>query len=407
MNPGVVIRGGYGITDDLEGTGANLRLSQNAPFIFQFSNTALTPTTASAGTPTPVENGFAQAPGNVLLSSTRYEAWSTKLRPALIQQFNLTTQVLLNSKTSAQIAYVGQLGQHLVVPENANQYTTNNVPSSAPFINLVGSGGLVYLTQSEGYSNYNALQGTIRHQQSSGLEYTFNYTWSKSMTNNPGFYGVSGVDGASVFPQNIYNPHGDYGVAGYDTRNAVNFTTVYQLPFGRGRQFGSHWNRLLDEAIGGWKLSGDAILYSGFPVTITSTNVANAGASTARANQYLPLIVKNRSLPHWFGTDPSAVACSGAFNGTCAYGPELTNTFGTAHVNTARAPGYRIIDMSLFKEFRTYKEEAISFRADAFNTFNLASYAAPNASVVSSSFGLIASTLSPARQFQFSAKYRF
>jgi hypothetical protein len=142
-------------------------------------------------------------------------------------------------------------------------------------------------------------------------------------------------------------------------------------------------------------------------VTITSTNVANANASTARANQYLPLIVKNRTLPHWFGTDPSAVACSGAFNGTCAYGPELTNTFGTTHVNTQRAPGYRIIDMSLFKEFRTYKEQVILFRADAFNAFNIASYAAPNASIVSSSFGLIASTLSPARQFQFSVKYRF
>lgn len=407
MHPNIVVRGGYGITDDMEGTGANLRLSQNAPFIFQFSNTGLTPTNTSPGTPTPVENGFAQAPGNVSVSSTRYEAWSHRLRPSLIQQFNLTTQILLSSKTSAQLAYVGQLGQHLVIPQNANQYTTPGVSSTAPFASLVGTGGLVYLTQSEGYSNYHAMQATIRHRQSNGLEYTFNYTWSKVMTNNPGFYGVSGVDGASVFPQNIYNPHGDYGVAGYNTPNAVNFTAVYQLPFGHGRQFGSNWNRLLDESIGGWKLSGDAILYSGFPVNITSTNVANAGASTARANQYLPLIVKNRSLAHWFGTDPSASPCGGAFNGTCAYGPELANSFGTAHVNTERAPGYRIIDMSVFKEFSIYREQVILFRADAFNAFNIASYAAPNASIVSSSFGLIASTLSPARQFQFSAKYRF
>jgi hypothetical protein len=412
MNPGVVIRGGYGITDDLEGTGANLRLSQNAPFIFQFSNTALTPTATSGGTPTPVENGFAQAPGNVQVSSTRYEAWSHRLRPALIQQFNLTTQFLLNSKTSAQIAYVGQLGQHLIVPENINQYTTPNVPSSSPYFNLVGAGGLVYLTQSEGYSNYNAMQTTIRHQQNNGLEYTFNYTWSKSMTNNPGFYGVTGVDGASVFPQNVYDPHGDYGVSGFDTRNAVNFTAVYQLPFGHGRQFGAHWNRLLDEAIGGWKLSGDAILYSGFPVTITSTNVSNTNNSTARANQYGPLTVRNRSLLHWFGTDPSAVPCTGAqvVNGVrqpCAYGPDLTNTFGTARVNTERAPGYRIIDMSLFKEFRTYKEQVILFRVDAFNAFNIVSYAEPAASVSSTTFGQITASLSPARQFQFSAKYRF
>lgn len=407
MNPGVVIRGGYGITDDLEGTGANLRMSQNAPFIFSFANTGLAPTANSGGTPTPVENGFAQAPGNVSVASTQYKAWAHNLRPALIQQFNLATQILLNNKTTAQIGYVGEAGQHLIVPEQANQYTTPGVPSTGPYYKLVGSGGIVYLTQSEGYSNYHGLQATIRQRESHGLEYTFNYTFSKSMTNNPGFYGVSGVDNSSVFQQNIYNPHGDYGVAGTDSRNAVNFNAVYALPFGHGREFGAHWNRLVDAAIGGWKISGDAILYSGFPVTISSTNVANANSSAARANQYRPLIVRDRSLTNWFGSDPSAKPCTGADNGTCAYGPELANTFGTAHVNTERAPGYRIIDMSLFKEFRTYKEQVLLFRADAFNAFNLASYAAPSNSVNSSTFGQITSTLSPARQFQFSAKYRF
>jgi Carboxypeptidase regulatory-like domain/TonB dependent receptor len=407
MNPGVVIRGGYGITDDLEGTGANLRMSQNAPFIFQFANTSLSPTATSGGTPAPVENGFAQAPGNVAVASTQYKAWAHNLRPALIQQFNLATQVLLNSNTTAQIGYVGEVGQHLIVPEQANEYTTPGVPASGPYYKLVGAGGIVYLTQSEGYSNYHGLQVTVRQRASHGLEYTFNYTFSKSMTNNPGFYGVSGVDNSSVFQQNIYNPHGDYGVAGTDSRNAVNFIEVYALPFGHGRDFGSNWNRLIDGAIGGWKISGDAILYSGFPITISSTNVANSNASAARANQYMPLIVKNRSLTNWFGTDPSAKPCSGAFNGTCAYGPELTNTFGTAHVNSERAPGYRIIDMSVFKEFRTYREQVILFRADAFNAFNMASYSAPSNSANSSTFGLITSTLSPARQFQFSAKYRF
>lgn len=408
MNPAVVIRGGYGITDDMEGTGSNLRLTQNPPYIFQFANTAVTPTANSGGTPTPVENGFAQAPGNVSVSTTRFQAYSSKLRPSVIQQFNLTTQVLLDTKTTFQLSYVGQLGKHLIVPQNADQWTTPGVSSSAPFIHLVGTGGQVYETQSEGFSNYNALQTQIRHRQSNGLEYTFNYTFSKAMTDNPGFYGVQGVDGASVFPQNIYNPRGDYGPAGYDTRNAVNFTAVYALPFGHGRQFGANWNRWIDEGLGGWKLSGDAILYSGFPITIGSANVANANAGTARANQYLPMRIVHRTLTNWFGTDPSAKPCTGnTFNGVCAYGPEITNSFGTARVGTERAPGYRIIDMSMFKEFRTYREQVILFRADAFNAFNMASYAAPNSTVTSTSFGMITKTLSPARQFQFSAKYRF
>ena len=403
-NPIMVIRGGYGITDDMEGTGANLRMTQNPPFVFQYLNTAQTPTSTSGGTPLSVKSGFGS---NAVGSSTLYNAWSPRIRPSLIQNFNLTTQLLLNSKTSMQAGYVGQVGQHLIIPENANQWTTPGVSSSAPFAALVGTGGTVYLTQSEGYSNYHALQVQVRQRETFGLEYTINYTWAKSMTNNPGFYGVTGVDGASVFQQNIYDPHADYGVSGFDTRNSVNGTMVFALPFGHGRHFGGTWNRWLDEAAGGWKISGDAILYSGFPITITATNVSNANAKTARANQYLPLIVRNRSLLNWFGTDPSATPCGTTFNGTCAYGAEQANTFGTAHVGTERAPGYRIIDMSVFKEFRTYKEQVILFRADAFNAFNMASYAAPTASVSSAGFGLIASTLSPARQFQLSAKYRF
>jgi len=408
LNPGVVIRGGYGITDDLEGTGANLRLTQNSPYIYQFTNVSTTPTAASGGTPQAVESGFAQAPGNVSVASTAYHAWAHNLRPSLIQEYNLTTQVILNSKTTFQLGYVGEVGQHLIVPENVNQYTTPGASSSAPYAKLVGTAGTVYLTQSEGLSNYNAMQVTIRQRESHGLEYTFNYTLSKSMSNNPGFYGVTGVDGASVFPQNIYNPHGDYGPEATDSRNTVSFTMVYALPFGHGRDFGNHWNRLVDEAIGGWKISGNAILYSGFPITMTSTNYANANAGTARANQYRPLIVKNRSVSHWFGTDPSATPCGGVDDSHCAYGVESQNSFGTSHVNTERAPGYRIIDMSLFKEFRTFRDEALMFRVDGFNVFNLASYGAPGASVSSSSaYGVISSTLTPARQFELSAKYRF
>ena len=407
MNPQVVIRGGYGITDDMEGTGANLRLSQNAPFISQYSNTGVGPSTTGGGTYVGAGQGFSV--GSTTFSSTRYEAWDHNLKPALIQQFNLTTQVLLNSKTTFQVGYVGQLGQHLVIPENVNQYTTPGTPSTAPFAKLVGTGGLVYYTTAEGYSNYHGMQVQIRQRVSHGLEYTFNYTFSKALTNNPGFYRqVKRCRRRERVPaEHLRNPHGDYGPAGYDTRNAVNFVGVYDIPFGHGRDFGTDVNRFVDWAIGGWRLSGDAVLYSGFPITITATNVANANAGSARANQYHPLRVNHRTLTHWFGTDPSAIPCTGANNNVCAYGPELPNSFGTAHVGTERAPGYRVIDMSLFKAFRTYKEQTFEFRLDAFNAFNIASYAAPNASAVSSQFGLIASTLSPARQFEYALKYRF
>ena len=410
MNPQMVIRGGYGITDDFEGMGAAQRLTQNPPYIPQYSYSSTAPSAASGGTPIHVNQGFTVG-GLTPGASNKYEAWDPNIKPELIQQYNLTLQTLLGSHFTFQIGYVGNVAQHLVVPEPFNQQTIPGPTNTAtqPFAALVGTGGQVYLTLAEGYSNYNAMQIQLRQRQFHGLEYTFNYTWSKNMTNNPGYFGIGGVDGPGTYPQNIYDPHGDYGVSGFDTRNAVNFVGVYAIPFGHGRDYGSHVNRFVDWAIGGWKVSTEAVLYSGFPITIGSTNnSASNNGGGARANQYQKLTIKNRSLAHWFGTDPSATPCTGASNSVCAYGAELPNSFGTAHVGTERAPGYRVVDSSMFKQFSTYKEQYIQFRIDAFNVGNIASYAAPGSTATTlSTFGQITSTLSPARQLQYSLKYRF
>jgi hypothetical protein len=133
----------------------------------------------------------------------------------------------------------------------------------------------------------------------------------------------------------------------------------------------------------------------------------------ARANQYHKLTVTGRSVANWFGTGPDALPCTGTatinLNGVaCAYGPELANSFGTARVGTERAPGYRVVDTSLFKQFRTFREQFVQLRIDAFNVGNIASYAAPGSTASTpSTFGQITSTLSPARQLQYSLKYGF
>jgi Carboxypeptidase regulatory-like domain/TonB dependent receptor len=405
MSPQQVLRGGYAITDDFEGMGAAQRLTSNPPFLPAYQYTSTPPSAASGGTPVKVSQGFTA--GSTLTS--KYNAWDPNIKPELVQQYNLTLQTAMGSKFAFQLGYVGNVAQHLVIPEPVNQDTVPGNTATQPFTNLVGPNGQVYMTSAEGYSNYNALQVQLRQRQWHGVEYTFNYTWSKNMTNNPGYFGIGGVDGPGVYPQNVYNPHGDYGVAGFDTQNAANFVGTYAIPFGHGRDYGSHVNRLVDWAVGGWKVSLDAVMYSGFPITIGSTNAsASNNGGGARANQYRKLHVVNRSLAHWFGTDPSATPCAAADNGVCAYGAELANSFGTTHVGTERAPGYRVVDTSAFKQFRTYEEQYIQFRVDAFNVGNIASYSAPGATATTTStFGQITSTLSPARQLQFSLKYEF
>ncbi len=400
-----VLRGGYGITDAFEGTGTGRRLTQNPPFLHQFVNIATTPSATSGGTPLSVANGFNTSSGDISVASTAYSAYPQNLRPSLVQQFNLTGQCLITDNISAQLGYVGEVGQHLITPVQLNQLSAPGAP--APFFKLVGQSGTVVATESGGISNYNAMQASIHRQSNNGLDYTLNYTWSKAMTNNSGFYGVSGVNSSESFYQNAFDPQGDYGVSGLDTRNALNGNAVYPLPFGRGQQFGSGWSGITDEALGGWRLSGDVILYSGFPITMASPKNYSVNSDGVHANQYLPLHLRHQTVQNWFGTDPSAVPCKGAFNGTCAYGVQLPTGFGNAHNGTERAPGYQQIDLSAFKTFRTFESQTLQFRVDGFNVFNIASYGPPNSTLTSGLFGQITSTQSSQRVLQLSLHYKF
>jgi hypothetical protein len=430
LSPRVVFRGAYGITDDLEGTGTNHRLTQNAPFLSQFGYSTTAPTTTSSGSaPIRVENGFQLAGGNVSYSNNNFNAFPANLRPALMQQFNLGGQILVTRNTSAQLGYVGNIARHLIVPVQENQWSspaTGNLaaddctsPGAAPFCGIVSNQGNFYVTESGAVANYNALQATLHHQNANGLEGTINYTWAKSLTNNAGFYGVKGVSNSSSFYQNVYDPMGDYGPGSEDVRNSLNATGIYALPFGKTRRFGSNWNTLTDEVLGGWQLSGNAILYSGFPIKISTPIRYDVYANTAHSIHYRPLRVQHRTVQNWFGTDPSAIPClnydangNTIDNGTCAYGTESYNGFGNAQNGSERAPGFRQIDLSAFKTFHITETHTLELRGDAFNALNIASYGAPNASLTAyrpntQGFGLITSTLSSQRVMQVSMHYKF
>jgi hypothetical protein len=428
VTPRLVIRGGYGTTDELESTGTGLRMTQNPPYQPSFSQNAQPPGTISAGTSFQVENGFITLPSdNTSVAGSQYDAWDPDIRPAIIQQFNLTTQYLMDSHTLLQLGYVGQLGQHLAVPIWLNQYT-KDVPASCdatclqaivPFNSLVGPGGAVIETASRAVSNYNALQATLQRQQSSGFGISLNYTLSKSLTNNPGYFGVDGSSESDSFWQDINNPRGDYGPSNFDARQSLTGTAVYELPFGHKKQFGGDWNRVVDGVLGGWQVSANMQLNTGYPLSITSGNTCNNNCpgnadGIAHANQYLPMKISGRGknalgVFKWFGTDPSAVPCTtpGLNPGQCAYGKALD--FGTAHVGTEVGPGFQNYDLSLLKGFRTIGSQSLKARIDAFNAFNISSYGNPNARITGNkaNFGSITGTRSGPRTLQLSLVYQF
>lgn len=413
-SPKLVVRGGYGATSFFEGNAFNQRLTSSPPFALGSSVNATTPTGTTSGSPFTVEDGFAQQ----FTPQTTYSTWPQNMQPAYVNEFSLTTEYALTSQLSLSAGYLGEVGDHLADYRNGNQLSLAQAitiaqggTAVAPYAPLVGQGGILLITESEAIMNYNAGQLTLRQRTHHGLEYTLNYTYSKAMTNSSGNYGTPNINGSDGAYQDGYNGHADYGPSGMDVRHSLNFVGVYELPYGRGRTYGSGANPFLDAVLGGWKLSTSAFLYSGFPITINSPNNSNTNSyGQARANQYRHLTVHNRSINNWWGTDPSTVGCSGADNGVCAYGVAYNNglpAFGTAAINTERAPGYRQVDTSLFKDFHVWREQVVGFRADFFNIFNIASYGNPDNNVQDSTFGLISSVRSPARQIQLSLHYAF
>ena len=422
--PKFVVRGGYGATSFFEGDAFNQRLTSSPPFALGSNVNATAPTGTNPGSPFAVEQGFGQ---QFAVTNPVYSVWPQNQQPAYINEYSLTTEYALTSELSLTAGYLGESGHHLADYRNGNQLTlaqaalipngvnqcTGTVPAGAvaPFSPLVGQCGILLITESEAVMNYNAGQLTLRQRTHRGLEYTLNYTYAKSLTNSAGNYGVPNTSGSDGAYQDGYNGHADYGPAGFDIRHSLNFIGVYDLPFGRGRTFGSGANWALDSVFGGWKLSTAAFLYSGFPITINGPNNSNTNSyGQARANQYRKLIVRNRSINKWWGTDPSAIGCTGPDDGTCAYGAAYNGglpAFGTAKINTERAPGYRQVDMSLFKDFHVWREQVVGFRADFFNIFNIASYGNPDNGVTDSNFGQISGVRSPPRQMQLSLHYAF
>ncbi|MGC1784989.1 MAG: TonB-dependent receptor [Acidobacteriaceae bacterium] len=421
-----VVRGGYGATSFFEGNSSNQRLTSITPFIQAVNVTAVTPTPGHPGTPRTAQQGFA---GGTVAYGGTFNVYPQNIQPAYIQEWSLTTEYALTHSTSLQIGYVGEQGQHIEDYGNVNQYLVNGDPTSAPFYNnkylginaidpsvSIGPNPLL-ITESRAMMNYNALQSILRQRLNNGLEFTVNYTYSKAMTNSLGNYALN-VNGYSGAFQNYYNSAADYGPAGYDATHNLSFTAVYQLPVGHGQMILPNANRVMDDLIGGWRLSVVGVVWSGFPETVYGPGNNSNSFGESRANQYRKLKIVHRSLSptnplaNWFGTDPSATPCTtpGVDNGVCAFGVPAPNTFGSSHNGAVRAPGYHNVDLSIFKEVQTYKQQTIGFQFDAFNVFNLVSYGNPDTNISDTTFGQITQLgqiRSVERHLQFSLRYTF
>ncbi|HUB33844.1 MAG TPA: carboxypeptidase regulatory-like domain-containing protein [Bryobacteraceae bacterium] len=399
-----VIRGGYTLSNYLEGTGTNLRLPINPPFAVEHDN-------QYTGQP------FYQLPGSTLdqgflpftanagnqFQDVTLRVWDPNIRPAVANQWNLTIQRQITSTSTLALSYVGERTTHLMVPMPYFQKVLNANGTVSPTEYLAGNPqllseiGQISGTASIGNQSYNALQALLQKRLSAGLQYSVAYTWSKCMTNNLGYYGQGGQSGQSNwYYQNIYDAAAEWGPCDYDATHNFVANAIYDLPLGRGRTFGKNMNRVADAVIGGWQASAILSLHTGFPLTVGAADASGTGSRGPRADCI--------AAPDVFGQQNSPLGGYQWYN-PASYTQPAAGTFGSCGVGTVRGPGLHTVDFDLTKNFKITERQNLDLRADFINLTNTPILNSPN-NGIGTTLGLLQSSQG-ARNVQFSLKYHF
>ena len=379
LRPNLVLRAGYGIAyGAFDSVGYGGTLGTNYPFQFVISNpplTSQTPDLLANGQPATLESTFGaiglQDPASVTGKGLSLYGKQYHYQTPYVQSANLTIQDQFTRRDSIQVGYVGSLGRHLdaygkqnapaeILPPGTNENSylplnTNLNPTTQGFNSNMENLATIAL------SNYNSLQTVYQHQFKGGLTLLANYTFAKCMSDDGG--NLSNGFRAQWLPGFGIGP--DYSLCGNDATHVVHVSGEYALPFGRGRQFASTSNRLVDSVIGGWNLNYIFTYQSGQPVNLgcptatTSDFGCDANFVSGQDPYAGPHNVTQWLNPNAFAQPPKAGAI-----GQTDYSP-----LG-GKPQQVRGPGFYNLDSSIFKNFTTSKETFLQFRLESFNTLN-------------------------------------
>lgn len=269
--------------------------------------------------------------------------------------------------------------------------------------------GDTYITN-KGSSVYHGLLTTLHRNMNHGLQFDINYTFSHSIDNSSGIANSISSSSGMGFICDAQNLRICRGNSDFDITHIINGTFIYELPFGKGKAFGSTALAWMNQVIGGWTVSG---------IPTWRTGIAFSTVSNAFLMGYA------NDAPALFNGDTNAVkvgvhklsdgtinlfanpdAAVGAFSNPIA--------FEMGSRNNLRGPGFFNLDMGLSKRFPVTERVNMIFRADAFNVLNHPSFGLPGggaagsgADVTSGVFGQITGTASTARVMQWALRLEF
>ncbi len=306
-----VVRAGYGIFHDSSWNQGAQGLWQNPPYYgesFEAGGNMSQGFQVFSSPPTP-----ASFEGTILAQDTNF-------KQGVIQQFNVNVEQELPGQIVLTAGYAGSRASHILeFGNNINVSSPSACGTVSGYTLGCGPNGSAYnipypaFQYSEidsifdaGRAHYNSLQ--IKAETKSvryGIYALVAYTYARAYDN--GFSdGLGSVIGATYFPVPNYQ-NLDWGLSQINLNQDFTASIIYQLPFGKGKKWGSNWNGATNAIAGGWELTVIEKATTGFPVfVVDSNNTSGAGflntnaQSLIRPNQICNPVLSNPTLSEWF-----------------------------------------------------------------------------------------------------------
>jgi hypothetical protein len=401
MNEKTVIRGGYGMFyTNSQAFLNNFVINRRQP---PFAETQQI--TSSTATPQiDIANPFINASAALVVGTQNI---NPQFKEGYTQHWNLTIQRQLPKSVSLEAGYVANKGTDL------DELVYYNIPTPGPTATIQArrpfpGWGTALSMDPYVTSIYNSLQVKAVRRGRRGMSNLIAYTWAKSidLSSERG----NGDRGGGFSGSGDERNRAGYsrGLSGFDVRQRLVVSSVYELPVGRGQALLPDAGPVVNKMVSGWEVSFIGTAQGGFPFTAAMSGDVNGDGITDRPDLIGPVSYNTRN-PGCYMIDSRNPACHTSGSAFVNL-PAGSLRFGSEGRDTLIGPGLLQVDVSAGKNTRFGKEERynLQFRWEAFNVFNRANYNQPAAvvNVAAPAFGSITSA-GRAREMQFGMRLEF
>lgn len=264
------------------------------------------------------------------------------------------------------------------------------------------------LLTNDSMSNYHAFSVELRRRFSGGLQFQADYTFSKALTDAPN---AQGNNQSTLTSWRTLRDKGlDYMRADFDQTHRFVANAVYELPFGRGRQFFSGANGFVDRVIGGWTLGGIFTWATRPPFTIVSNratfNQFNPGTNPVNiVGMTFEEFVQNHV--GFYRRDDGVYFIDPDLDPLSIFEAPAPGEFGNFPLASINGPRYLNLDLSLTKRIPVTERVRLELKTTFINIMNRPNFAFGDQTFDAPNFGKITGTSGSSRIVHFTGSVRF